>query len=109
MTAETQSVLDLARNIARNSRATQTEKARNKQADSEPDLLRGVAHDRMPDPRQLEAICRRACRDYPDVSPDHLLAFLTEAQDPQWATERVARHLARRMSEGLIRWTPEES
>jgi len=62
---------------------------------------------RMPNRAELERICRRAVADYPDVSADHLLAFLVEAQDPQWATERVARHLARRMSEGLIRWEPE--
>jgi len=64
-----------------------------------------VFHDRMPDPRQLEAICRRAVADYPDVEPERLRRFLEVAEDPEWCSERVARHIARRMSEGLINET----
>lgn len=56
----------------------------------------------MPSHPQLDRICRRAVADYPDVPADRLLAFLVEAEDPHWCTEKVARHLARRMSEGLI-------
>jgi len=51
----------------------------------------------------LERICRRAVADYPDVSPERLRRFLEVAEDPEWCSERIARHLARRMSEGLIR------
>lgn len=103
MTPETQSVLDLARNRARNERATQAEKPRNKPPDSEADLLRRVAPGRMPDRHQIEASCRRACRDFPNVEPDQLIAFLIVAEDPAWATERCARRLAERMAEGMIR------
>jgi len=58
--------------------------------------------DEMPSRPELERICRRAVADYPDVSPDQLRRFLEVAEDPEWCSERVARHIARRMSEGLI-------
>lgn len=61
----------------------------------------------MPGRAELERICRLAVAGYPSVSADTLAGFLIEAQDPAWCTERVARHLARRMQEGLIRWEPE--
>ena len=51
---------------------------------------------------ELIAICRRACRNYPSVDPDRLCKFLVVADDPEWQTERIAKHIARRMSEGLI-------
>lgn len=52
---------------------------------------------------ELHAICRRAVTDYPDIDPDRLRRFIEDADDPDWCNERVARHIARRMSEGLIR------
>lgn len=103
MTTETLSILDLARNKARNSRATHAENPRNKRPDSDPDLLRIVAPDEMPSRAELERICRRATADYPSVEPERLRGFLETADDPGWTTERAARHLARRMAEGLIR------
>lgn len=57
----------------------------------------------MPDPQHLDSICRRAVAEHPDVDPDRLRRFLEVAEDPEWACERVARHIARRMAEGLIR------
>lgn len=57
----------------------------------------------MPSRPELDAICRRACRDFLDVDPARLRRFLEVAEDPAWCTERVARHLARRMHQGLIR------
>lgn len=80
-------------------RGTITPEFRERLAASKPDIIAALA---MPARPELERICRRAVRDYPDVDADRLLAFLNEAQDPAWTTERVARHLARRMSEGLI-------
>jgi len=52
---------------------------------------------------ELERICRRAVADYPNVDPARLRRFLETAEDPEWCSERVARHIARRMYEGLIR------
>jgi len=57
----------------------------------------------MPSRAELERICRRATADYPSVEPERLRRFLEVADDPEWCTERAARHLARRMQEGLIR------
>jgi hypothetical protein len=57
----------------------------------------------MPDPRHLDAICRRAVSDYPGVDAGRLRRFLEVAEDPQWCSERVARHIAMRMAQGLIR------
>ena len=57
----------------------------------------------MPSREELARICRRATADYPSVEPERLRRFLEIAQDPEWTTERAARHLARRISEGLIR------
>lgn len=51
---------------------------------------------------ELMALCRRACAGLP-VDPVHLASFLVVAEDPAWCTERIARHLARRMAEGVIR------
>lgn len=108
MTTETLSILDLARNKARNSGATQAENLRNKRPDSDPDLLRVVAPDQMPSRPELDAICRRAVADFPNVDPARLRRFLETAEDPAWCSERVARHIARRISEGLITWRPEQ-
>jgi len=52
---------------------------------------------------ELQTTCREATRGYPDVSAKRLFDFLTEADDPDWNTQDVARHIARRMYEGLIR------
>lgn len=57
---------------------------------------------RNTDPRQLELMCRRAASGYPGVDSRQLQRFLETAEDPAWCTERVARHLARRIAEGLI-------
>ena len=57
---------------------------------------------RNTDPRQLELMCRRTASGYSGVDPRQLQRFLEAADDPAWCTERVARHLARRMAEGLI-------
>ena len=62
-----------------------------------------VATDPMPDRAELVAVCRRAARDFPDVDPARLFRFLQVAEDPEWCSERVARHIARRMQQGLIR------
>jgi len=51
---------------------------------------------------ELDAVCRSAISDFPGVDPARLRQFLDMAEDPAWCTERVARHIARRMSEGLI-------
>ena len=56
-----------------------------------------------PPGHQLEGICRRAAADYPNVDPARLRRFLEVAEDPEWCSERVARHIARRMQQGLIR------
>ena len=91
-------------------RALQRNTARNKSGTSvfHPPAEKGpnvppVFHRRMPDPRQLEMICRRAVRDFPDVDPDRLRRFLETAEDPEWCSERVARHIACRMADGLIK------
>lgn len=63
--------------------------------------------ERMPSRPELAAICRRACSGF-HVDPDHLLAFLIEAEDPGWTAERVARRLAQKMAEGLIHWRAEK-
>jgi len=88
----------LQRNTARNESGTSmfhppAEKGRN---------VPSMLHARMPDPRQLELICRRAVRDLPDVDPARLRRFLEVSGEPAWCTERVARYIARRMWEGLI-------
>lgn len=57
----------------------------------------------MPSRPELERICRRAVADYPSVDPERLRRFLEVSEDPMWCSERTARHIARRMSEGLIR------
>ena len=62
-----------------------------------------VATDPMPDRAELVAVCRRAVRDFPDVDPERLFRFLQVAEDPEWCSERVARHIAKRMQQGLIR------
>ena len=62
-----------------------------------------VATDPMPDRAELGAVCRRAVRDFPDVDPERLFRFLQVAEDPEWCSERVARHIAKRMQQGLIR------
>ena len=59
----------------------------------------------MPSREQLARICRRATADYPGIEPERLRRFLEIAQDPEWTTERAARHLAQRMNEGLIHET----
>ena len=61
---------------------------------------------RMPSRGQLEAICRRAVADYPAIPAERLRRLLEVAEDPEWCSERVARHIARRMAEGLIVWEP---
>jgi len=57
---------------------------------------------RMPSRAELERICRRAVADYPSIEPERVQRFIEVVDDPEWCTERVARHIARRMSEGLI-------
>ena len=57
----------------------------------------------VPTREELARICRRATAKYPSVEPERLRRFLEVAEDPEWCTERVARHLARRMAEGVIR------
>ena len=52
---------------------------------------------------ELDAVCRRAVADFPEVDPARLRQFLEVAEDPVWCTERVARHIARRMADGLIK------
>ena len=56
----------------------------------------------MPSREEVTRICRRATADYPSIDPARLRCFLEIAEDSEWCTERAARHLARRMSEGLI-------
>lgn len=56
----------------------------------------------MPSRPELERICRRVTAEYPRIGPERLRRFLEVAEDPAWCSERVARHIARRMSEGLI-------
>jgi len=50
---------------------------------------------------EMMALCRRACAGL-NVDPARLASFLMVAEDPAWCTERVARHLARRMAEGML-------
>ena len=57
----------------------------------------------MPSRPELDAICRRAVSDFPTVDPARLRRFIEVAEDPEWCSERVARHIAKRMQEGLIR------
>ena len=59
----------------------------------------------MPSRAELARICRRATSDYPSIEPARLRRFLEVAEFPEWTSERAARHLARRMSEGLIHET----
>ena len=51
---------------------------------------------------ELDAICRRAASDFPTVDPARLRRFIEVAEDPEWCSERVARHLARRMHQDFI-------
>ena len=83
-------------------RGTMTPELRERLAKSKPDILAALS---MPDRPELDRICRKAVADYPDVEPARLRRFIEVAEDPEWCTERVARHLARRMSEGLIHET----
>ena len=53
-------------------------------------------------PDDLDAVCRCAVASYPQIDEGRLARFLKVGEDPQWCSERVARHLARRMQEGLI-------
>jgi len=76
-----------------------TQELRERLAKSKPDIIAALT---MPSRPELDAICRKAVADYPDVDPARLRRFLEVAEDPQWTTERVARHLARRILEGLI-------
>lgn len=57
----------------------------------------------MPSPAELVRTCRHAVVGLPNVDADRLLRFLEAAEDPEWCSERVARLIAVRMSEGLIR------
>jgi len=59
---------------------------------------------RMPSPADLLRVCRLAVVDYPTIDAARLQKFLEVAQDPTWCSERVARLIARRMSEGVIQW-----
>lgn len=61
-----------------------------------------VALSRMPSRGELERICHGAVSAYPNVDATRLRSFLEVAEDPAWCTERVARHLARRMAEGML-------
>ena len=56
----------------------------------------------MPSRAELQHICIVATANFPAIEPYWLVRFLEVADDPEWCTERAARHLARRMSEGLI-------
>ena len=93
----------LQRNTARNKSGTSVFHPHPEKGSNVPP----VCHRRMPHPRQLEMICRRAVRDCPDVDPARLQRFLETAEDAAWCSERVARHVARRMEEGLIRENPD--
>lgn len=81
-------------------KGTITEKLRQRLTAHKPEIIAALSMAARP---ELARICHRAVADYPDVDADHLMAFLIEAQDAQWETERIARHLARRMAEGMIR------
>jgi len=81
-------------------KGTITPELRERLTASKSDIIAAL---QMPSRPELEAICRRACADFPDVEPERLRRFLEVAEDPEWCSERIARHLARRMSEGLIR------
>ena len=81
-------------------RGTLTRELRERLAASKPDIIAALS---MPARPELERICRRACANFPDVDSDRVRRFLEVAEDPAWCTERVARHIARRMAEGLIR------
>lgn len=70
-----------------------------------PDTLR-LCRSWKPTPAALLDICRRAVADYPTVPAERLRRFLEVAEDPEWCSERVARHIARRMAEGLVTWEP---
>lgn len=61
-----------------------------------------VALDRMPSQGELERICYSAVSAYPNVDATRLRRFLEVARDPAWCTEQMARHLARRMAEGML-------
>lgn len=57
---------------------------------------------KLPSGPELEAICRRAVSGFPSITPERLRHFLEVAQNPAWTTEKAARHLARRMQQGLL-------
>lgn len=59
-------------------------------------------HKTRPSKAKLNQTCYRAVAEYPSVDPDQLWRFLEVADDPTWCSERVAKHIARRMSEGLL-------
>ena len=80
-------------------KGTITPELRERLEENKPEIISAL----MPSRPELDAICRRACRDFPDVEPARLREFLEVAEDPEWCSERVARHLARRMAEGVIR------
>ena len=92
-------LLALDRNGSRNRTGTAAFRSDDQESSAVPHSFRR----QMPDPRQLDAICRRAVSDYPGVDAGRLREFLQISEDPAWCTERVARHIARRMAEGLIR------
>lgn len=57
----------------------------------------------MPSPAELTRNCRHAVAGLPNVDADRLRRFLETAEDPEWCSERVARVIAMRMAQGLIR------
>jgi hypothetical protein len=87
-----------ARNGARNRAGTAEFHSEDQGSSAVPHSFRR----QMPDPRHLDAICRRAVSDYPGVDAGRLREFLQISEDPAWCTERIARQIARRMAEGLI-------
>lgn len=60
-----------------------------------------VATVESPSNTELRRICAKAVHGF-GIDPDRLRRFLEVADDPAWCTERAARHLARRMSEGWL-------
>lgn len=88
----------LKRNTARNKSGTSVF---HPPPEKDPDVP-PVFHRRMPDSRQMNTICLKVCLEFPDVDSLRLQRFLEAAEDPEWCNMRAARHLARRMSEGLI-------
>ena len=56
----------------------------------------------MPSEYELRRLCKKVAFDYPSVTPERLQKFITESEDPDWATETNARNIARLMHDGLI-------